>query len=111
MTSGQKFGLALAGLAALILWLLNRKGLLHESVSARIITPQGTILSDPLTGAPQFDSRVAVTVPANEEFAIPPIDGNGVVTFDLKIPQRASCPTGYQLWKNVATGSYECIPH
>lgn len=111
MTHGQRFGLILAGLAALLLWLLNRKGLLHEAVSANIITPQGTVLSDPLTGAPQFDHRVASTIPLNEEFAIAPIDGNGNVTFELKVPQRATCPEGYQMWKDVATGRYECIPH
>ncbi len=111
MTHGQKFGLLLAGLAAILLWLLNRKGLLHESVVSKIITPQGTVLSDPLTGAPQFDHRIAATIPVNEEFAIAPIDGNGNVTFELKVPQRASCPQGYRLWHDAASpGRYECIP-
>lgn len=111
MTDGQKLGLGLSALAAFLLWLLNRNGLLHEAVTAKIITPQGTVLSDPVTGAPQFDHTIASTIPVNEEFAIAPIDGNGNVTFDLKVPQRASCPRGYQLWRDVATGRYECIPN
>jgi hypothetical protein len=110
MTDEQKFGTLVAGAAVFLLWLLNRKGLLHESVSAKIITPQGTILSDPATGAPQFDHRVAATIPPNEEFAVAPIDGDGAVTWSLRIPQRASCPTGYRLWRDAANGRYECIP-
>jgi len=110
VTDGQKLGIGLTGLAALLLWLLNRKGLLHEAVTAKIITPQGTILSDPVTGAPQFDSTVQATVPVNEEFAVPPIDGDGKVTYAVRIPTKASCPSGYVLWKDAATGHYECIP-
>lgn len=110
MTDGQKLGLGLTGVAVFLLWLLNRKGLLHESVTAKIITSQGTVLSDPVTGAPQFDHTVPSTVPPNEEFAIAPIDGDGTVTFNIRQPRKASCPSGYQLWKDAASGRYECIP-
>jgi hypothetical protein len=114
MTNGQKLGIGLAALGAILLALLHRKGLLHESVSIKVggvpISPQGTIPPDPITGAPQFDSTIPATVPEQEAFAIPPIDGNGNVTFDVTNPKGASCPIGYQLWKDAASGRYECLP-
>jgi hypothetical protein len=114
MTEHEKFGLGMAALAALILYLLNRNGLLHESVTSTIIgglpvTSAGTIQPDPVTGAPMFDQNVGTSIPANEAFAVPPIDWDGKVTFNPTQPKRATCPTGYTLWKNATDGSYECI--
>lgn len=82
-------------------------GLLHESVTSRLVASGAKSLTDPLTGAPSFD---ATNVPDNEEAAFAPIDSNGSVTFHPSNPRGASCPTGSTLWKNNITGGYECIP-
>jgi hypothetical protein len=101
--------LILAIFGAILLWLLTRgKSILHESVQSAILTPQGTVTPDPVTGAPQFDPRI--DVPANEEYAIAPICGPGPATFNPVNPKACSCPSGYVLWKNVGSGGYECIP-
>lgn len=108
MTREQKFGIGLLALIAFLLWWLSKKGLIHESVTSTVLAGSAKILpNDALTGAPTFDAN---SVPDNEEAAIPPIDGDGTARFDVKYPQRASCPIGYQLWKNLVNGTYECIP-
>src|SRR5947209_5452613 len=99
------FGLVIAGLAGLILWLLNRKGLLHESVSSKLggvtVTTGNTITPDPATGFPQYDTSQPSTVPAAEAFAVKPIDisgpagpGGNVTQFPTN-PLTATCPVGY----------------
>jgi hypothetical protein len=110
MTEQHKFGLGMAALAALILYLLQKKGLLHESVSSTILSGSGTVLQDPVTGGPQFDQSIAASIPANEAFAVKPIAADGTVTWNPSDPRRATCPMGYTLWHNATDGSYECIP-
>jgi hypothetical protein len=114
MKDSQKVGLTVAGLAVLALYLLNKKGLLHEAVTTTIggvtVTPQNTILPDPVTGAPQFDSTIAATVPEQEAFAIAPIDSNGNITFTPSNPKGCTCPIGYILWHDAGSGRYECLP-
>lgn len=107
----QTFGIALAAGAAFLLWLLSKKGLLHESVTSQIVTGQGTITSDPATGAPNFSTADTRTYnPAQYAAAIPPISGPGPATQYPSNPQAASCPEGYQLWHNVDDNSYWCMP-
>lgn len=100
----------LGGFALLLAYLLkNAKSLLHEQVTSSIITPQGTITPDPLTGAPRFDSTIAATIPANFDSAVAPIAPNGVVTPYPNDPTGATCPAGHLLWKDEATGAYWCL--
>jgi hypothetical protein len=120
MKREQIYGLAIAGLAAVIIWLLSKKGLLfaHESVGACIagldsktglpcdlVSSQGTITPDPQTGLPRYDTRYPQTVPEQEAFAIEPIGGTTKSDFS-----RATCPVGYQLWVNEADGRLWCLP-
>jgi hypothetical protein len=122
MKREQIYGLAIAGLAAVILWLLSKKGLLfgHESVGAcvggldsktglpcDIVSSQGTITPDPQTGLPRYDTRYPQTVPEQEAFAIEPLGAR--TKFDLA-NGRATCPIGYQLWVNEADGRLWCLP-
>lgn len=102
----------LAGFAALLAYLLkNSSSLLHESVTAGIVTPQNTVKSDPMTGLPQYDSRIPATVPANEEFAQAPLNtATGTGDNHPASAALAVCPIGYQLYKNAADGSLWCIP-
>lgn len=104
------YGMGLAALAAFILYWLNKKGLLHESVSASIITPNGTVQSQAGTGLPQYDVRDSRTIPDGEDFAVNPISSMGVVTQHPSDPNKASCPQGYTLYHEVSTDSYLCIP-
>lgn len=94
------FGLVLAAIALLLLWLMNKAGVLHETVSSRLIP------SDPLTGAPQFDSGDTSTFDVNAYAASvpPPV---GWIPGD---PRVAPCPAGYQLWHDSSSGGYYCFP-
>ena len=105
------FGLGLAILAAFILYLLSKSGLLHESVTSAIITPQSTVTSDPQTGYPQYDTRVGSTIPEQEAFAEPPLDTNGMATQFPKDILNCTCPIGYRKWRNVADGGIWCLPN
>lgn len=113
MTRERTLGIILAAGVAALLYMLSRSGLLHESVSAAIdpslLTPQGTVTPDPLTGRPRYDSRVPRTLPANIGTKIAPIDSLGVITSTPYIPAKATCPAGYQLWNDAADGTYWCI--
>lgn len=109
-THEHGLGYALIAAALFLLWWLNKNGLLHESVSSKIITPAGTVTSDPATGFPQFDSNVASTIPANWTDAVAPIDEHGVITLSPSDPAKASCPIGTSPWRNAADGNYWCIP-
>jgi len=112
MSRESKTGLIIAALVAFVLYLLTKGGLLHESVSAGIITPQGTVIPDPATGYPQFDASNPLTLPANFSSATPPIDStNGAITTAPRDPKRATCPVGYSLWHdaNGGPGGYWCI--
>ena len=109
MTREQKFGVGLLALILFLLWWLSKKGLLHESVTSRVLTGSATAaLTDPVTGAHAFDAN---SVPDNEEAAFAPLSDNGVATFHPANPKTASCPIGSTLWKNNITGGYECIPN
>jgi len=107
------FGLALAAIALFLLWLMNKKGLLHESVSAKIggatVTTAGTILPDEF-GFPVYDTRYPSTVPETEAFAIAPIDTNGNITQFPKNPRGCTCPIGFSKWRNAADSSLWCLP-
>lgn len=109
-TREHHLGYALVAAALFLLWWLNSKGLLHESVSSKIVTSAGTVLSDPVTGGPQFDPSAPSTVPANIAEAIAPIDGNGVLTNSPADPTKCTCPIGTTLWKNSADSTYWCVP-
>lgn len=113
MTRERTLGIVLATAVAALLYMLTRSGLLHESVSAAIdptlLTPQGTVTPDPVTGRPRFDSRVPRTVPANYASKIAPIDSLGVITSTPYNPSKATCPAGYQLFNDAADGTYWCI--
>lgn len=100
----------IAALIALLLYLLSKGNpFLHESVSAGIVTGANTILPDPTTGAPQFDTRIPASVPANVGTAVPPIDSSGALNWNPSDPRTASCPGGYTLWRNVTDGTYQCL--
>ncbi len=107
---GGIFGLILAAIAIAIFYFLNKKGLLHESVSSAIITAQGTVIPDITTGFPQYDTRTPSTVPLTEQFALKPLDSFGNATEFPKDPTRATCPIGYSKWHNAADGSTWCLP-
>ena len=108
------FGLILAALALLLLWLFSKKGLLHESVTHTVggvtVTPSNTITPDPATGYPRYDTRFPETVPEAEAFAIAPIDVNGRITEHPSSPSRCTCPVGYDKWVNSADSSVWCLP-
>lgn len=108
-TSGY---IILGGFAALLLYLLSKGNtLLHETVSSSIVTAAGTITSDPLTGAPQFDASDTRTYdPARYAGAVAPIDTNGRVTQYPSDPVRCTCPQGFEKWKDVVDNSYWCFP-
>lgn len=102
----------IAGLIALLLYLLSKgNSLLHETVSASIVTGAGTITSDLVTGAPQYDTRIPSTVPEQEAFAVPPINADGSLNPHPANPATlAPAPVGYTLWHNVADNSYWYLP-
>jgi|SRR2546429_3212818 len=108
------FGLVIAALAVAILYLLNKKGMLHESVTSTIggVTSSGlgTILPDPQTGFPVYDTRYPSTVPPEEAYAIPPLDTDGNATQFPKNALGCTCPIGFVKWKNAADGSVWCLP-
>lgn len=102
----------IAGLGALLIWLLSKAGqsFLHEGVSS-IITPYGTIKSDPQTGYPQFDAGDPSTYDAAKyAAAVPPIDTNGNVTQFPSDIFNCTCPSGYQKWRGKVDGSVWCFP-
>lgn len=104
------FGLILAAIAVLVLWLLNKKGLLHESVTAGIITPQGTITSS-VEGYPQFDATNTATYdPQKYALSVAPIDTNGQITNQPRNRTGATCPIGYSKWVDVVDNSIWCMP-
>jgi len=109
-THEHNLGYALVAVALFILWYLNKNGLLHESVVSSIVTPTGTVTSDPATGYPQFDPNTPSTVPANIAQAVAPIDKNGVITTAPADPTSITCPLGYTPWHNAADGTYWCMP-
>ncbi len=97
-------------LVAIILYLLSKANLLHESVTSGIVTPQGTVTPDPVTGAPRFSPSNPATLPANYPVnVVAPIDGLGNITTNPADPRKATCPAGYQLWQNADSGAYWCI--
>ncbi len=111
MSRESKTGLVIAALVAFILYLLTKGGLLYESVSAGIVTTQGTVIPDSF-GFPQFDASNPSTLPANFSSATPPIDStNGAITTAPRNPKQATCPVGYSLWHdaNGGPGGYWCI--
>ena len=105
------FGYALVGgLLALLVYLLTKgNSLLHESVSASILSSSGTVLPDAY-GIPQFDTRMPATVPPGAGSPLPPLNSSGQTDWNPSDPSKSSCPAGYQLWHNVADNSYQCLP-
>lgn len=112
MKREQHLGMWLTAGAALLLYYLSKNGLLHQSVTSSILTPDRTsTVPDPLTGAPQFDMGNAFTVPPGFSSAVPPIDAStGIATTSPGDPTKCSCPQGYSLWHNVNPDTYWCIP-
>ena len=98
------FGLALAGGAALLFWLLHKNGLLHERVTSRIVTGAGTVASDSVTGAPQFDLNDARTYDAAkfQQAVLSPCAPH--------CGSLADCPVGWELWFEISQGKYYCFP-
>lgn len=109
-TREHGLGYGLVAIALFLLWWLNKNGLLHETVSSRIVTSSGTVVADPLTGFPQFDTNVPSTVPANIAEAVAPIDEHGVITNSPANPTKCSCPLGTSQWRNAADSTYWCVP-
>lgn len=105
MTKNREYGLFIAIVAAVLLWILSKKGYLHEAVSAAVLFP-----SQPGTGFPQYDTRNVSTVPEQEAFAIKPIASGGSITEHPADPSGITCPVGYTPWHNVADDSYWCLP-
>lgn len=103
MKQEQIFGIALVSGAGILLYLLNKKGLLHESVSSRIVPSQEG------TGYPQFDSRDPSTIPSSISNSVYPLDNQGNATPNPKDPTKASCPSGFLLWHDIADDSYVCL--
>lgn len=110
-TNTDILGWGLVIIALLLLYFLNKKGLLHESVSTNILTPDGTTTQDPVTGYPQYDTNVAQTVPSQIAQAVAPIyTPTGEITSHPPDPTQISCPIGTSPWHNVTDDSYWCLP-
>ena len=103
MSSESKTGLVIAALVAFVLYLLTRAGFLHENVSATVgVSSQGTV--------PQFSPSVPSSIPANwPSMVVAPINALGNITTNISDPNKASCPVGYQLWRNSESGAFWCI--
>jgi hypothetical protein len=104
----EKTGWAIViGMALFALWLVGKmgKGVLHGSSTI------GFIQGDPLTGAPQFDSANSATLPACYSNGVLPLGSpnEGPTGFPAN-PLLATCPAGYQLWKDQNSGAYVCLP-
>lgn len=103
MNKESTFGIVLAVGAALLLYALSKRGSLHESVSSRIVPSQEG------TGYPQFDSRDPSTIPQNLTNSVYPLDSTGVATANPADPTKATCPSGFLLWHDIADNSYVCL--
>lgn len=103
MSAEKNIGYAiLAAMAAAFAWLTFGKGRAVTLGSGAAVTTGTLLTPDPVTGAAQYDSRI----PGNSPGGIigPPIAS----PIDPTNPKTFSCPIGYQLWKDVATGGYVC---
>ena len=104
------FGIILAAIALFILWLMNKGGLLHESVSARIVTPEGTITSS-TEGYPMFNPNDSRTIdPAQFAASVAPLDTNGQSTHFPKDRVNCTCPIGWDKWVNAQDNGIWCVP-
>lgn len=91
----------LTAMLALLVWILfGKKASYLTNASGVEVGP--LIQPDILTGAPQFDGRVAGSFPGGQSLA--PIYPPG----QESDPRTASCPIGFELWKNIQDGSYRC---
>lgn len=103
MKREQTIGWGILALLGLFLaWLLTKgKSVLGAST---IQTATGLLQQlDPITGAPQYDSRQAGSTPGG--YVGPPTAANG----GNDPMNGAVCPLGTLLWKDVATGSFGCF--
>jgi len=104
------FGIILAAIAILLLWLMNKGGLLHESVSAKIITPEGTITSSP-EGYPMFDPSDPRTIePSQFAASVAPLDNRGVAGHFPSDRVNCTCPIGWDKWVNARDNAIWCVP-
>lgn len=98
MSAQRNFGwVMLAAFVALMLWLLGKGStVLHGASSVHFYQP------DPNTGAPQFNSNDAASVPAGQGLAAlhDPVSGALIQP-----------PSGYVLWRDEANGSYWYYPY
>jgi hypothetical protein len=112
MTREGYYGMGLAAIAAAILYWLSKQGLLHESVTGGIVTPDGTIASQSGTGIPQYDITNPSTFDeAQLNASVPPLDQYGKATQNPSDPTRSTCPIGYTLYHEVTSGAYWCLPN
>jgi hypothetical protein len=98
----------LAGLILFVLWLMGKSGAvsyLHGASTVKLIN------NDSLTGVPQFDSSDSATLPACYANGVLPLGSpqEGATGFPAN-PLMATCPAGYQLWKDKNSGAYVCLP-
>jgi len=104
------FGILLAIIAAIFIWLMSKSGLLHESVSAKIITPQGTITTSS-EGYPMFDPSDPRTIsPSQFAASVAPLDNNGMATHQPTDRVNCTCPVGWDKWVNARDNGIWCVP-
>ena len=89
----------IAAFVALLLWILGK----HTTLASGVQTGANVFLTtpDPATGAPQFDSSRAETIPAGQGIPALTDPGSGA----LIVP-----PAGYTLWHDIAKGGYFYFP-
>lgn len=89
--------LLIGGFVALILWLFFGRGrkYISEAVSAELVYPPDEY------GFPQYDStqKSPAGIPVSAFYYTGSRD-----------PRKAACPVGYNLWKDIAQGTYTCFP-
>lgn len=101
----------LAVFGAALVWLLTKgKAAVMATVYANGVvstqSPDGTVTFnlDSVTGAQQFDSTSLPTYPPGWNDSVDPL----AFPVGSTDPKALSCPIGYALWKDVATGKYLC---
>lgn len=81
-----------------------------ESVSSKILTPQGTVVAQTGTGFPQFDVTVPSTIPAGYDDGQAPLWTNGVMSTKAQAGASATAPVGFNIWHEVSADEYFAIP-
>jgi len=98
----------LAALLAFLYWLLKGGGQAFLTNAAPVLAPL-PIPPDPITGCPQWDSTIPASFPSAQSAVVPIGSVTEGATAYPANPKIASCPQGYALWKDRATGAYSCL--